>query len=106
MLPIGARCIYISLHYTENKFKSKANNLLRLTYSWGHCLKIVLYLAEMEIYLKIKTTAKLNSKQTSIAVVRDIYRMYATFLTPLSSHYRLPLKRNCYFIIQRRFMFS
>jgi hypothetical protein len=42
--------------------------------------------------LKIKTTAKLNSKQTSIATVRDIYRMYATFLTPLGSHYRLPLK--------------
>ncbi len=42
--------------------------------------------------LKIKTTAKLNSKQTSIAAVRDIYRMYATFLTPLGSYYRLPLR--------------
>ncbi len=41
--------------------------------------------------LKIKTTAKLNSKQTSIATVRDLYWMYATFLTPLGSHYNLPL---------------
>jgi hypothetical protein len=43
--------------------------------------------------LKLKTTAKLNSKQTSIATVRDLYRMYATFLTPFGSHYRLPLTR-------------
>ncbi len=42
--------------------------------------------------LKIKTTAKLNSKQTSIARVRDIFWMYATVLIPLGSHYRLPLK--------------
>jgi hypothetical protein len=33
--------------------------------------------------LKITTTAKLNSKQTSVATVRDLYQMYdATFLTP------------------------
>jgi hypothetical protein len=41
--------------------------------------------------LKLKTTAKFNSKQTLIATVRDQYWMYATFLTPLCSHYRLPL---------------
>jgi hypothetical protein len=39
--------------------------------------------------LKIKMQSKLNSKQTSIATVRDIYRLYATFLTPLGSQYRL-----------------
>jgi|LakMenEpi03Aug12_release.lakeMendotaPanAssembly.Ray.scaffolds.fasta_scaffold2718351_1 hypothetical protein len=39
--------------------------------------------------LKIKTTA------TSIATVRDLCPMYATFLTPLGSHYRLPLNL-CY----------
>jgi hypothetical protein len=38
--------------------------------------------------LKIKRTAKINSKQTSIPTVRDLYRMYAPFLTPLGSHYR------------------
>jgi hypothetical protein len=32
--------------------------------------------------LKLKTTAKLNSKQTSIATVQDLYQMYATLLTP------------------------
>jgi hypothetical protein len=41
--------------------------------------------------LKLKTTTKLNSKQTSIATVPDPYRMYATFLAPLGFHYRLPL---------------
>ncbi len=41
--------------------------------------------------LKLKTTAKINSKQTSIATVPDLYRMYATFLTPLGS-IRIPLK--------------
>jgi hypothetical protein len=40
--------------------------------------------------LKLKTTAKISSKQTSIATALDIHRMYATFLTPLGSHYRLP----------------
>jgi hypothetical protein len=34
----------------KTKFKSEANNLLRFSYSWGNCLKIVLYLAEMEIH--------------------------------------------------------
>ncbi len=42
--------------------------------------------------LKLKTTAKLNCKHTSIATVQDLYRMFATLLTPLGSHYRLPLK--------------
>jgi hypothetical protein len=44
-------------------------------------------------WIKSKTTAKLNGKQTSIATVWDLYQMYATFLTPLGSHYRLPLRR-------------
>jgi hypothetical protein len=51
--------------------------------------------------LKIKTTAKLNSKQTSIAAVRNIFRMYATFLTPLGSHYRLPVPSR----IQKKYIF-
>ncbi len=41
--------------------------------------------------LKFKTTAKLKDKRTSIATVWGLYRMYATFPTPLGSHYRLPL---------------
>ncbi len=41
--------------------------------------------------LELKMTAKINSKQTSIATVPDLYRMYATFLTPLGS-IRIPLK--------------
>jgi hypothetical protein len=38
----------ISLHYKEKHkiFMTGANNLLRLAYSWGHRLKIVVYLAE------------------------------------------------------------
>jgi hypothetical protein len=46
--------------------------------------------------LKLKTTAKLKDKRTSIAAVRGLYRMYATFPTPLGSHYRLPLKGQCH----------
>ncbi len=41
--------------------------------------------------LKLKTTAKLKDKRTSIATVRGPYRMYATLPTPFGSHYRLPL---------------
>jgi hypothetical protein len=43
----------ISLHYKEKHkiFLMGANNLLRLAYSWGHRLKIVVYLAETEIHL-------------------------------------------------------
>ncbi len=41
--------------------------------------------------LKLKTTAKLKDKRTSIATVRGLYRKYATFPTPLGTHYRLPL---------------
>jgi hypothetical protein len=52
----------ISLHYTEKHkiFKTGASNLLRLAYSWGHCLKIVVYLAETEIHLNLRTTAKVE----------------------------------------------
>jgi hypothetical protein len=41
--------------------------------------------------LKLKTTAKLKlkDKRTSIATVRGLYRMHATFPTPLGSQYRL-----------------
>jgi hypothetical protein len=41
--------------------------------------------------LKLKTTANFKDKRTSIATVRGLYRMYATFPTPLGFHYRLPL---------------
>jgi hypothetical protein len=41
-------------------------------------------------YIKSKTTAKLQGKQTSIAEVRDQLLSFATFLTPLLSRYRLP----------------
>jgi hypothetical protein len=40
-----------------------ANNSLRFAYSWGHRLKIVLYLAENG------STAKLKDKRTSIATI-------------------------------------
>ncbi len=36
------------------------------------------FLGGKENTLKLKTTAKLNRTQTSIATVRDLYRMYAT----------------------------
>jgi hypothetical protein len=69
VLPIGARCISISFHYTENKFKSKANNLLRLFLFMGTLPKDCALLGGKGNILKIKTTAKLNSKQTSITAV-------------------------------------
>ena len=43
---------------------------------------------------KIKDDSKLNGKQISIATVWDLYRMYATFLNTLGSHYRQPLSYN------------
>jgi hypothetical protein len=44
--------IFLSLHYTEKHKISitGAKNLLRFAYSWGHRLKIVVYLAETEIH--------------------------------------------------------
>jgi hypothetical protein len=33
--------------------------------------------------MKLKMTAKLNNKQTLLATVRELYQMYATFLTLL-----------------------
>jgi hypothetical protein len=58
----------------KNKSKLGANNLLRFAYSWGHCLKIVLYLTESEI-LKLKTKGKLKDKRTLNSTIRDLYRM-------------------------------
>jgi hypothetical protein len=54
--------------------------LLRFAYSWGHCIKIVLYLTETEI-LKLKTKGKVKDKRTLISTIRDLYRMYATLPT-------------------------
>ena len=42
--------------------------------------------------IKIKTTAKLKAKRTSIATIWYLCRTYATFPTLLFSHYRLPLR--------------
>jgi hypothetical protein len=53
----------------------------------------LVYLAEAEIYIEIKMTAKLKAKRTSIAAVRDQFLSFATFPTPLLSRYRLPLNR-------------
>jgi hypothetical protein len=52
-LPRHLLATSISLHYTEKHkiFMTGANNLLRLACSWGHRLKIVVYLAETEIHL-------------------------------------------------------
>ncbi len=61
--------------------------MTRFASSWGHRLLILLFLAEPEI---AKTTTKLKGKQTSIAVVRDLLRTFATFPAPMLSHYRLP----------------
>jgi hypothetical protein len=44
--------ISISLHHPEKpkNIRNGANNLLRFAYSWGHRLKIVVFLAELEIH--------------------------------------------------------
>jgi hypothetical protein len=41
---------------------------------------------------KIKDDSKIKQQTNLHRHRRDLYRMYATFLTPLGSHYRLPLK--------------
>ncbi len=46
-------------------------------------------------YIKKETTAKLKDKRTSIATMRHLCRTYATFPTPLGSHYRLPFICTC-----------
>ncbi len=74
-------CISISLHFTENKFKSESNNLQRFSYSWGHRLKIVHYLAETEIHWKWRRQ-------------QDLYRMYVTFLAPLGSTLQITFNRS------------
>jgi hypothetical protein len=77
----------LSLSITKKKkIKTEANNSLRFP------IRLKIVLGSNGNYgntLKLKTTAKLNSKQTSIATVQDLYQMYATLLTPLGSHYRL-----------------
>jgi hypothetical protein len=45
-------------------------------------------------YIKSKTAAKLKQKRKSIAVVRDILRMFDTFPNPLLSPCRRPLIEN------------
>ncbi len=63
--------------YEKNKKnkKNKKNNLLRFAYSWGHRLKIVVYWRKRKYTesLKLKTTAKLKDKRTSIATTRKAY---------------------------------
>ncbi len=49
-------------------------------------------LGQKRKYIKSKTTAKLREKRTSIAAVRAKLGQFDTFLTPLLSHCRLPLK--------------
>jgi hypothetical protein len=45
-------------------------------------------------YIEMETTGKLQGKQTSIAAVREQFLSFATFLNPLLSRYRLPLRQN------------
>ncbi len=56
------------------------NNSLCFSYSLGSPKDCALFGGNGKT-LKLKTAAKLNSKHTPIATVRDLYRMYATFLT-------------------------
>ncbi len=51
-------------------------------------------LGQKRKYIKSKTTAKLIEKRTSIGAVRDKMGQIDTFLTPLLSGCRLPLKRS------------
>jgi hypothetical protein len=51
--------------------------------------------------LKLEMTTKLKDKQTSIAIVRDLLRTFATFPAPLLSHCRLSFNGSCYQIAKR-----
>ncbi len=72
-------------------FFFETNNSLHFAYSLGHCLLILLYWRGNGIQ-KIKDDSKLKGKQTSNAAVRDQFQLFATFLTPILSRYRLPLR--------------
>jgi hypothetical protein len=50
------------------------------------------FLEQKRKYVKLKTTAKLIEKQTSIAEVRAKLGQIGIFLTPVLSHCQLPLK--------------
>ncbi len=56
------------------------------------CLLIFCFTWRKRKWIELKATVKLNSKQTSIAMVRNLCRMFCTFLTPLLSRYQLPFK--------------
>jgi hypothetical protein len=73
VLPIGTRCIFISLYYTENKIQIGGEYFAAFFLFMGTLPKDCALLGGNENTLKIKTTAKLNSKQTSIATVLDLY---------------------------------
>jgi hypothetical protein len=63
-VPIG---FAISLHYTENKFKTEAFFLFV-----GTSPKDCALLGRNRNSLKLKMTAKLNSRQTLIAMAQDL----------------------------------
>ncbi len=65
--------------------------LQHFAYLLEHCLFLLALLGRKRKYIKSKMTAKLKWKITSIAAVRDIFRMFDTFLNPLLSCCRLPL---------------
>jgi hypothetical protein len=64
------------------------NNWLRFAYSW---LKNCALHGGNGNTLELKMTTKLKGKQTSIAMVQDLLRTFATFPAPLLYYYRLLL---------------
>jgi len=92
---IGAMCIDTSMYFFHFSFYLSVSLLgeqfAAFCLFMGTSSKNCGLLGENGNTLKIKTTAKLKDKRTSIATVRGLYRMYATFPIPLGSHYRLPL---------------
>ncbi len=85
--------LYISLHYTENKFKSEALIICCIFPIHGDIAKDCALLGGNGNTWKIKTTAKLNSKKPPSPRSVTYTECMPPFLTPLGSHYRLPLRR-------------
>ncbi len=86
----------ISLHYTKsnNNFFLKRRQTVRSVLLIHGDIAQILYCALLGgngNTSRLKTTAKLKDKRTSIAMPETYTECtYATFLTPLGSHYGLP----------------
>ncbi len=67
---------------------------MRLAYFHANCLLTAGFTKGKRKYIEGKTTTKLKSEQTLIALVQNHLRTVASLLIPLIFHYSLPLNQD------------